>query len=156
MAVNKVLPPDYEALGAITAGDCTTLPTEQIEAYDSTEHDMTFRCFRRHFTRGQWNAISEHFRYEINAKAGLTMENDWHVRYGWGYLEGKKVVCLHHSQIHYFFLTLTEQHGAGVYYPTQKVASCQKKLTSKNLNARGTTKTSNMRGSSKPVPMPCL
>lgn len=121
MTTGKGLPPDYKALEEISLGNCVTLSAEQVEAYDSTERDMVYRSFRRHFTRGQWYALIEQFRYEATVKAGLTMEKDWHVRYGWGYLDGKKVVCLHHSGIHYFYLTLSEQHGAGVYSPTRIV-----------------------------------
>lgn len=152
MPQSKHLPPDYEGLAAISMGDCTQLTAEQVESYDSTEHDMVYRSFRRHFTRGEWLALQEQFSYEISSKAGLTMEQDWHVRYGWGYLDGKKVICLHHSCIHYFFQSLTEQHGEGVYSPRKKVNSCRpKNMTSKSLSLQGSTKIKNMRATTKPA-----
>lgn len=122
MGLGKALPPDFEALAEIERGTCVTLSAGQVNAYDETEKEMTYRCFRRHFTRGQWNALAEQFQYEISSKAGLTMEQDWAVRFGWGYLDGEKVVCLHHSSIHYFFQSLNAQHGAGVYSPRGKHA----------------------------------
>lgn len=108
MAKNTVYP-DHEALGAIVVGNCVGLSAEEVDAYDSTEKMMSHRSFREHFTRAEYNALSEEFKYEIDPRAGLTMKEDWHVSYGWGWLNGKKVVCLHHSSIHYFYLARSER-----------------------------------------------
>ena len=102
--------PDFEGLDALAQGSCVHLSAEEVEAYDATERMMSHREFRRHFTRAQYNALSALFKYELDPRSGLTLKNDWHIRYGWGYLNGRKVVCIHHSSIHNFYLAKVEQH----------------------------------------------
>lgn len=100
---SSTVPPDFEGLEDSFRGDCVSLSSEELEGYNSTEKVMTHRMFRRYFTRAAYNALSELFKYEVDPRAGLTLKKDWHVSFGWGYLNGERVVCFYHSQIHYFY-----------------------------------------------------
>lgn len=96
---------DHESLNDRFLGTCVHASLEDLEAYDLTEKVTNHRGMRRHFTRGEFNALSELFKYEIDPRSGLTMKNDWHIRYGYGVYQGQNVICIHHSEIHHFYST---------------------------------------------------
>lgn len=103
---NPVMP-DVEGLQSISIGTCVGASVSALSDYDATEKECSFRSFRKHFTRGQFNALSDDFNYEIDPRSGLTLQDDWAVSYGWGYYLGQKVVCMHRSSIHNFYLAKT-------------------------------------------------
>ena len=110
MGTKRTVPADHEALESISLGNCVILSEAEVMAYDETEKMISHKVFRSHFTRGMYNALSEDFKYEIDPRAGLTLKNDWHISFGRGTLNGRKVICMHHSAIHYFFLADSERN----------------------------------------------
>jgi hypothetical protein len=82
---------------------CIEANVEDIENYDATETLVTLQTFRKYFDNDDFYKLSKMFDYEVDARYGLTMRNDWHVKFGHGFFKGEHVLCLHHSAIHYFF-----------------------------------------------------
>ncbi|MEG1728110.1 MAG: hypothetical protein RR280_01020 [Bacteroidaceae bacterium] len=103
MGNKNPVPADHESLDARYLGSCVNACVEDLEAYDATEKETNHRGMRRYFTRGEYNALSELFKYEIDPRSGLTMKKDWHIRYGYGMYQGQNVICIHHSAIHHFY-----------------------------------------------------
>ena len=94
---------DHDSLNDRFLGTCVGASAKDLDKYTQTEHDVDHRGMRRYFTRAEYKALSEQFRYEVDPRAGLTMKNDWHIRYGRGRYRGQSVICIYHSQIHHFY-----------------------------------------------------
>lgn len=77
-------------------GTCVVLEAKDLEAYDETERDITYRTFRKHVGR----EIIE----DINRFNGVPIHKDWAVGFGKGRWKGKPAVCMHHSEIHHIWL----------------------------------------------------
>lgn len=75
-------------------GTCVSLKAEDLEAYDETEREITYRTFIRRVGT------------EVVASFGShpPLKRDWHVHYGKGKWRGRPAVCLHHSRIHYIWI----------------------------------------------------
>jgi len=95
---------DHDSLNARFLGTCVGADAEELAKYDASEIGTNHRGMRRYFTRGEFNALSEIFKYELDPRSGLTMKNDWHIRFGYGMYMGKRVLCVHHSAIHHFYI----------------------------------------------------
>ena len=82
---------------------CVETSAEDIEDFSQAETYINLQSFRRYMRNEDFNYLSHQFGYETDARRGLTMKNDWHVRYSHGYFRGEHVLCLYHSAIHHFY-----------------------------------------------------
>lgn len=82
---------------------CVSATAKEVEAYDLTEKEICLASFRKYMRNEDFTQLSRAFKYETDSRRGLTMRQDWHVRYGRGYFRDELVLCLHHSEIHYFY-----------------------------------------------------
>lgn len=76
-------------------GTCVGLEAEDLEAFDDSAREITYKTFARHLGR-------EGIR-EINRWAGVAISKDWHVSFERGKWKGNPAVCLHHSGIHHLW-----------------------------------------------------
>lgn len=81
---------------ALFIGRCDSLRAEDLDAFDESRHDITYRTFLRHVGR-------ETVR-ELNKSFGVPLRKDWHVSYAKGTWEGQPAVCLFHSRYHHIWV----------------------------------------------------
>lgn len=79
-------------------GTCVELRQRDLEAYDDTEREISYRTFLKHAGRKLIRRLEQGFG------RSPTLKNDWHVRYGRGKWKGKPAICLMHSSIHHIWV----------------------------------------------------
>lgn len=77
-------------------GTCVSLKASDLEEYDATERDITYRTFARKVGR----AVID----ELHCWNSVPLKKDWHIKYGMGKWKGQPCVCMHHSAIHHIWL----------------------------------------------------
>jgi hypothetical protein len=82
-------------------GTCVGLRFRDLQAYDDSEREITYRTFRKHVGADVIREINENIGYP--GPGVLTLASDYHVRYGKGKWKGKPAVCMHHSAIHHIW-----------------------------------------------------
>lgn len=76
---------------------------EAINAMMERAREVTYRTFCRLLGREEMEALRRRFGYERTKRQGLTIQNDWHIRYYLGQWAGKPVLIFKHSAIEYIF-----------------------------------------------------
>ncbi len=76
-------------------GTCVGLPAAELEAFDDSAKEITYRTFLRH--------VGGEIVRELDAAFGVPLRRDWHVSFERGKWQGKPAVCLHHSGIHHLW-----------------------------------------------------
>lgn len=91
-------------------GTCVAFTLAELQAYDETERDITYRTFAKHVGPEVIREINcgegigcARYDYEPG-RAGLTLKQDWHVTFGKGKWKGKPAVGMHHSSIHHIWI----------------------------------------------------
>lgn len=84
-------------------GSCVELDAMDLHLMMASLSPVSYFTFRHRFLREQWTTIREQFGYAYSSRYGLTMEDDWHVRYYRGLFKGKEVIVLQHSAIEYIW-----------------------------------------------------
>ncbi|MFU9046288.1 hypothetical protein ACNAUY_07835 [Acinetobacter tibetensis] len=82
---------------------CVNSTYEEIGEFSLTENFIGFASFRKYMRNEDFVKLSKDFGYETDARRGLTMKQDWHLRYSHGSFRGERVLCLYHSAIHHFY-----------------------------------------------------
>ena len=65
--------------------------------------ETSYAVFRRLMGREDMEGIRRHFNYDRTKRQGLTIANDWHIRYYRGTWKGEPVLIFKHSAIEYIF-----------------------------------------------------
>ena len=76
-------------------GTCVTLPARELDKFDESSRDITYRTFAKHVGRAEIQ--------ELNKSFGVPISRDWHVKFAKGKWRGKPAVCLFHSSIHHIY-----------------------------------------------------
>lgn len=79
----------------VFVGTCVGLPVEDLEAFDDSSKEISYRTFRR--------AVGRAVVAELNATFGVPLSRDWAVRFTRGLWRGRQAVCLFHSAIHHIW-----------------------------------------------------
>lgn len=82
---------------------CVQATAQEVDEFEQTEIGICLASFRKYMRNEDFKLLSANFDYETDARRGLTMKQDWHVRYSHGYFRGEHVLCLCHSAIHHFY-----------------------------------------------------
>jgi hypothetical protein len=83
-------------------GTCVHLRADDLEEFDDSSREITYRTFRRHL-----GSLVD----ELDRSFGVPLRTDWHVSYLRGKWKGKAAICLMHSQIHHIWLLPKAQAG---------------------------------------------
>lgn len=76
-------------------GTCVQLKAGDLDKFDDSSRDITYRTFRKH--------VGGETVKEINEWAGVPTHKDWHIRFKRGKWRGKPAACLMHSSIHHIW-----------------------------------------------------
>lgn len=76
-------------------GTCVGLSGSDIDAFDETAREITYKTFLKNVGRGVVD--------ELNEWSGVPLRKDWSVSFEKGKWKGKNAYCLHHSMIHHIW-----------------------------------------------------
>lgn len=87
--------------------NCVNSTAEDTDAMTSRARSITANTFFKHVDLKE---VSEFFGYELRKTTGLTIKNDWHVRYFKSKFKGIRCYYLAHSGIEYIYQEI-KQNG---------------------------------------------
>ena len=76
-------------------GTCVGLEEKDLNDFDDSSHDISYRTFVRYLGRREIR--------DLNKSFGVPLSRDWHVSFKKGKWRGKKAICLFHSAIHHIW-----------------------------------------------------
>jgi hypothetical protein len=76
-------------------GTCVNLQAEDLDAYDESAHDISYKTFLEY--------VGKDVVREQDEKFGVPLGKDWHVSFSRGEWKGEAAVCLFHSRIHHIW-----------------------------------------------------
>ena len=76
-------------------GTCVNLKAEDLEAYDDSSRNITYRTFLRR--------VGGAIVREVNQQKGFPIGKDWHVTFSKGKWKGEPALCMMHSGIHHIW-----------------------------------------------------
>ena len=82
--------------------DCVSSDARSINAMIDSSREITYRTFLRYVSPGELYSLFP--AYARDSREGLTLKNDWHVRYFKSVYRGKECVYIRHSAIEYVFV----------------------------------------------------
>lgn len=77
-------------------GTCVELGCKDLEEFDDSSRDITYRTFLRHIGGVEMAGLNRSF--------GVPIREDWCVSFYKGKWKGKPAVCLMHSSIHHIWI----------------------------------------------------
>jgi len=78
-------------------GTCVHLLARDLETFDDSSREITYRTFLRHVGTGIVRELNEQFGF------CPTVKNDYHVQFFKGKWRGQPAVCMMHSAIHHIW-----------------------------------------------------
>jgi hypothetical protein len=86
-------------------GTCIDSDGESIREMINSSEEITRLKLKKCIGEFEYSHVCEGLGYAKTKRDGLTMKNDWHVRYFKGIYQGKPVVFLRWSGIEYIWRT---------------------------------------------------
>lgn len=87
--------------------DCTNasaIQMHQLKAIINCMIPITYRTFRSKFTKKEWDQLNKQFCYANSKHYGLTMKNDWAIRYYKACINKEVYYILQWSAIEFIYL----------------------------------------------------
>lgn len=80
-------------------GTCGSLPPSQLDQFDDSARDITYRTFMKHLG----SEVVREFESALGYGRHLRLKDDYHVSYQKGKWRGKPAVCCMWSSIHHIW-----------------------------------------------------